>query len=544
MAASKTVSKGASDDRDHGNTDKGNTTDRGYGWDHQKKREELLEGDPKCHWCHDDKATQADHTSGGNLVPSCAPCNNERSHEQQKRAFRNDDAEMYGTWYARGQADAEAGRPSEFDWGNAEVPAGDAGQDAYDAYFDGYRENDPDRTGSWVGAERVAKLAYGEVKAPSQIDTLRIRECPVCGEEDSWDGDGRCRVCGYLTPPEPFRDPDLDVAQKADMRDGPINPELFKAPPFIAPEDKDGGEPDNKAVTEEPKPPTPDPSLTFRSSAGPVQQHLSPQKGQNAEGDPMSRPTVATVQTQAQIIERQRAVIATLRRRLGDIENPGNPVAEPGSSAPNQGTSNEDVRSADANTEVTTPGGVMPAPAPLATTTPTQPGAAASTDVLLVSNEAPTQTTDVTSPVGNAGTQPSLADTKTEIQPQTGGEAIGPNFLGPDEWANKAASIVRMTQEHTLASLHLARLRIEAGLATGSDLNLAQKIATELELPAIRQEIGTLKAVAAAKPAAPQGQSRTAARGRSVPSLVSTAAPMQRFAERPSMDPTDDEFLW
>lgn len=463
----------AKDDRDHGNTDKGNTTDRGYGWDHQQNREELLEGDPKCHWCHDAKATQADHTTGGKLVPSCAPCNNERSHEQQKRS----------------------------------------------------------------------KLGYGEVRAPAQIDTLRIRECPVCGEEDSWDGDGRCRACGYLPPPEPFRDPDLDVAQKADMREGPVNPEIFKAPPFVVPEDKPEDEDDNKL---DPSAQGTDPSLTFRSS-NPVRSASTPHKVQS-EGEPMSRPSVATLASQQAIIERQGEQIKLLRqrnaallRRFADVDNPGNPVAEPGSASPSQGTSNEDVRSADANTEVTTPGGVMDPPPPMATTTPTQPGAAASTDALLVSNEAPTETTSVTAPVGNAGTQPSLTETKTEIQPETGGEAIGPNFLGGD-WANKAASLVAMTQEHTLASLRLARLRLQAGTAQGDDLSLAQRIAATMELPAVRAEIKTLAAVAKARPAAPRPVGRTAAR--SMPSLVSSPSPMQTLGSRPSMDPSDDEFLF
>lgn len=58
------------------------TTDRGYGWDHQKKREEVLKGNPKCHWCKKAKATQADHV-GNRVVPSCAKCNNDRSHKQQ-----------------------------------------------------------------------------------------------------------------------------------------------------------------------------------------------------------------------------------------------------------------------------------------------------------------------------------------------------------------------------------------------------------------------------------------------------------------------------
>lgn len=58
------------------------TSDRGYGWDHQKKREEILKGNPKCHWCKTAKATQADHV-GNKVVPSCAKCNNDRSHKQQ-----------------------------------------------------------------------------------------------------------------------------------------------------------------------------------------------------------------------------------------------------------------------------------------------------------------------------------------------------------------------------------------------------------------------------------------------------------------------------
>ena len=45
---------------------------------------EVLKGNPKCHWCKKAKATQADHV-GNKVVPSCAKCNNDRSHEQQRR---------------------------------------------------------------------------------------------------------------------------------------------------------------------------------------------------------------------------------------------------------------------------------------------------------------------------------------------------------------------------------------------------------------------------------------------------------------------------
>lgn len=57
------------------------------------------------------------------------------------------------------------------------------------------------------------KLAYGETRVPPQVDTLRMEECPVCGERDVWSGD-RCPVCGFIVPPSMFRDPDTSKAQQ------------------------------------------------------------------------------------------------------------------------------------------------------------------------------------------------------------------------------------------------------------------------------------------------------------------------------------------
>ena len=54
-----------------------------------KNRQIILAGNPTCHWCGTQPATQADHLievdrGGGheleNLVPSCAKCNNTRAH--------------------------------------------------------------------------------------------------------------------------------------------------------------------------------------------------------------------------------------------------------------------------------------------------------------------------------------------------------------------------------------------------------------------------------------------------------------------------------
>lgn len=73
-----------------------------------------------------------------------------------------------------------------------------------------------DRTGFGRAASLVY-LAYGETKAPADVDTLRDEECPVCGEADAYDGN-RCEVCGFDAPPKMFQDPDLDMAKQLDLR--------------------------------------------------------------------------------------------------------------------------------------------------------------------------------------------------------------------------------------------------------------------------------------------------------------------------------------
>lgn len=60
-------------------------------------------------------------------------------------------------------------------------------------------------------------LAYGETKAPQDVDTLRTESCPVCGEVDAFDGD-RCQVCNFLQPPAMFTDPDTGVARQMELR--------------------------------------------------------------------------------------------------------------------------------------------------------------------------------------------------------------------------------------------------------------------------------------------------------------------------------------
>ena len=60
-------------------------------------------------------------------------------------------------------------------------------------------------------------LAYGETKAPAQVDTLRADRCPVCKDDEAFNGE-KCSVCGHVEPPAMFGDPDLTKAQEVDLR--------------------------------------------------------------------------------------------------------------------------------------------------------------------------------------------------------------------------------------------------------------------------------------------------------------------------------------
>lgn len=72
----------------------------------------------------------------------------------------------------------------------------------------------------------IRAVAYGEVKAPQDVDTLREEACPVCGDNATFDG-MQCQVCGFINPPEQFRDPDLDRAKTLDLRKQLVDPSLI-----------------------------------------------------------------------------------------------------------------------------------------------------------------------------------------------------------------------------------------------------------------------------------------------------------------------------
>ncbi|PPS89456.1 hypothetical protein [Streptomyces sp. MH60] len=85
----------------------------------------------------------------------------------------------------------------------------------------------------------ISAVAYGEIKAPADVDTLREPNCPVCGDMDTFDGLA-CQVCGFISPPEQFRDPDLDKAKTNDLRKQIVDPTLIDDNGELQRVDQDG----------------------------------------------------------------------------------------------------------------------------------------------------------------------------------------------------------------------------------------------------------------------------------------------------------------
>ena len=93
------------------------------------------------------------------------------------------------------------------------------GEDRH-GYGEDYARHDP-RVSRWQKRNRYQaskRVAFGEVKAPMSVDTLRQTKCPVCGSDNSAFASGVCRVCGFVQPPAFLQDPDLDLAKQVDLR--------------------------------------------------------------------------------------------------------------------------------------------------------------------------------------------------------------------------------------------------------------------------------------------------------------------------------------
>lgn len=244
----------------------------------------------------------------------------------------------------------------------------------------------------------------------------------------------------------------------------------------------------------------------------------------------MGRPIVAAVQEQQNIIDslkrtvaKQGLVIDYICRvagisseseaiqRTADLENPAQPVPNPPAEQPVETTEQAAMPEAYDNVQAPgmTPGSVQNVPAD-ATGTPMDPGTTLPT--------APyNNLVDVQAPV--AGTQVGevpLEQVRTEVDVRVG-DPMNPQVAFP---LNSQAST------RTVASIRLARLRIQAGTAQGDDLQEAAKIEANASLSdeAIETEIQTLAGVvkaASARTQRPAGAvPKAAAVQRTTPSLV------------------------
>jgi hypothetical protein len=148
-------------------------------------------------------------------------------------------------------------------------------------------EEHPGNQPQWekdLQAKYSRKTAYGEQKAPMDVDTLREDACPVCGDRDTFDGD-TCEVCGYVAPPKIFQDPDLEKARQMDLRkdvaefNDPANPNQ------VGPDGQPVGDPmDPDALDENGNPINPDAADQEQQPGtlpGEVQAEVQP------DGDPM-----------------------------------------------------------------------------------------------------------------------------------------------------------------------------------------------------------------------------------------------------------------
>jgi len=126
-------------------------------------------------------------------------------------------------------------------------------------------------------AQAARKKAYGEQKAPEDVDTLREDACPVCGDRDTFNGTN-CEVCAYVAPPKIFQDPDLEKARQLDLRkdiaefNDPANPNQ------IGPDGQPVQDPMDPAALDENGMPL-DPEQQPGTLPGEVQAEVQPDDG-------------------------------------------------------------------------------------------------------------------------------------------------------------------------------------------------------------------------------------------------------------------------
>jgi hypothetical protein len=225
----------------------------------------------------------------------------------------------------------------------------------------------------------------------------------------------------------------------------------------------------------------------------------------------MGRPLVEALREQQRQISIQAAQLAFLAevagispqfraiaaRHTADINNPAQPWPDPPEQAPSETT--QQAATAEAHDDPTVMGGTPGSTNGLAAETTDSPNN--------VGESLPTspfgQQLDVTAPVSgtNTGEVP-LPAVRTEVDVRVG---------NPDD--PQPAFPWTIGSNRTMASMHLARLRIAAGLAQGDDLIVAATIEKDASISdeMLEHEAKVLGAVVQSRPR------RTAARSGSVP---------------------------
>ncbi|MGW7100407.1 hypothetical protein [Streptomyces sp. NPDC054838] len=264
----------------------------------------------------------------------------------------------------------------------------------------------------------------------------------------------------------------------------------------------------------------------------------------------MSRTLMAAVQAQQTVIDDQRKQLAVQAEQIqliarlagvsaevdgiakaADIANPAQPIPDPGEQGPSETT--EQAATPETNDDVRSPGqtgnstnGVPAA----ATDTALQPGGT-------LPAEPYGNLQDVTAPVSGTNTgEVGGEQTRIESDVRVGNPMVpdvafpwtisdnqsnsGPPSAGEMSQSGKPAP----TANRAYACMHLARLRIEAGVERGNDLTIAANLEADPAISdeLIRHEIAVLTKLTSRTPAPGTGNPRIAsARPRVAPSLAS-----------------------
>lgn len=263
----------------------------------------------------------------------------------------------------------------------------------------------------------------------------------------------------------------------------------------------------------------------------------------------MSRPLMTVVAAQQAVLDGLRARLAVQAKQIAliarlagvtaevdalaktaDINNPAQPVADSPEQAPSQ--TSEQAVTPETNDDVRSPG---------QTGNSTEGVPAGSTDTAIepggsMAAEPYGNLVDVTAPVSgtNTGEIP-LEETRIQtdvramdpMQP----DVAFPWTISPNDSNNNPPRDGEMAggskhSNRSFASLHLARLRIQAGVAAGDDLMLAAAIDADQNLtsPLIEHEISILSQLGTARQAAAQPRTtmprRAAQAARTAPSLA------------------------